>query len=52
MVLILPFLMVALSVCYGMMGKRRPSVVFWLLSLVLFVGLSQSAMRGMFAPTW
>lgn len=50
--LILPFLMTALCVCYGMMGKRRPSVLFWLLSLVLFAVVGQSAMTGALVLTW
>ena len=37
MIMMLPFLTCAIAMWYGMMGMRRPSVVFWLLSLGLFI---------------
>ncbi|MGN6658804.1 MAG: DUF5993 family protein, partial [Achromobacter mucicolens] len=36
MVMMLPFVTGTLAVWFGLVGRRRPSVKFWLLTLVIF----------------
>lgn len=46
MVMMLPFVTGTLAVWFGLTGRRRPCVTFWLLTLVLFAAWSQYHMTS------
>ncbi|AKQ54868.1 DUF5993 family protein [Bordetella hinzii] len=46
MLTLLPFLSGLAAVWFGILGRRRPCVALWLLTLVFFVAGTQALMTG------
>lgn len=52
MIMMLPFLTGSVAVCFGVLGKRRPCVTFWLLTLAIFAAWCHYHMTSPLALSW
>lgn len=52
MIMMLPFLTGSVAVWFGVLGKRRPCVTFWLLTLALFAAWCHYHMTSPLALSW